>query len=87
MSATIFWERSKQNNKSLGVSAPSAFLTAMSEAGMGVPCTVGHAEYDKLNAMAAAYGGPASENPYRKLCNLIIELPEDTQTIRLWTEY
>lgn len=85
MSATIYWDIVNPKRASLGVGAPQSFITAMSRAGMELPCTVGHIEYDKINAMAAVYGDN-SDNPYRKLCELILELPSDG-LIRLEAEY
>jgi phage major head subunit gpT-like protein len=86
VSANIYFERvNPKKAKSLGVGAPSSFLKAMQTAGMEIPCNVGHAHWEKINAMAAVYGDN-DDNPFRKLANLILELPDDGE-LRLWAEY
>ena len=68
--------------KGLGVSAPSAFLAAMSNAfGTGAPYTLGEGSIPILRAMAAVYSH--DDNPYQKLIDII----EKCSEIEVWSEY
>lgn len=87
MSASIFWRPLRNAPKSLRVSAPSAFVTAMERAfdGKG-PWIVGPQHVDRLSAMAAVYGGMDEMNPYTQMI-LLVDAHGASLTIEVWPEY
>lgn len=83
MSASIRWAPIRPDHRSLGVGAPQAFMGALGEVGIDLPCELTREHLNTLKAMAAAVGRGVDENPYRDL----VELIEKHDIIRIWAEY
>jgi hypothetical protein len=87
MSATIYWRRVSNSNKTLPVSAPSSFITAMERAFGAGPWIMSGDCLQTLRGMSACYGGPDRENPFDAMIRLIDQENGTTQAIEVWTVY
>ncbi len=86
MSSNIYY-RFVDASKSLRVGASSSFIESMTRVFGSHPWMLTGADHDKLNAMAAIYGGLDLDNPYVQLRDLVLDSDGDSCAIEVWPQY